>query len=94
MRTARLTVLLPPDRKIEIEQKAATMGISTGELVRRAVDDYEQMTREEEAELAALVAEANKAIPAMAASLDSMIATLSKASDEVRETLASLSSRA
>ncbi len=94
MRTARLTVLLPPDRKAEIEQKAAIMGISTGELVRRAVDEFEQMTPEQEAELAMLVEEANRAIPAMAASIDRMIATMQASSEHVRQTLAALSTRA
>jgi Arc/MetJ-type ribon-helix-helix transcriptional regulator len=93
MRTARLTVLLPPERKAQIEQKAATMGISTGELVRRAVDDYEQMTPEQEAELAVLVEEANRAIPAIASSLDSMIATVRDTREHIRQTLASLSTR-
>ncbi len=92
MRTARLTVLLPPERKTEIERKAATMGISTGELVRRAVDDYDQMTPEQEAELAMLVAQANQAIPAMAASLDRMIQSVRETREHIRATLASLSS--
>jgi pyrimidine operon attenuation protein/uracil phosphoribosyltransferase len=93
MRTARLTVLLPPDRKMEIEQKAATMGISTGELVRRAVDDYNQLTPEQEAELAMLVEQANSAIPAMAASLDRMIETVRSTREHIQLTLASLSAR-
>ena len=93
MRTARLTVLLPPDRKVEIEQKAATMGISTGELVRRAVDDYNQLTPEQEAELAMLVEQANSAIPAMAASLDRMIETVRSTREHIQLTLASLSAR-
>lgn len=94
MRTARLTVLLPPDRKTEIEQKAATMGISTGELVRRAVDDYDQLTPEQEAELEMLVAQANEAIPAMAASLDRMIDTVRRTREDIQTTLAALSVRA
>ena len=93
MRTARLTVLLPPDRKVEIEQKAATMGISTGELVRRAVDDYNQLTPEQEAELAMLVEQANSAIPAMAVSLDRMIETVRSTREHIQLTLASLSAR-
>jgi hypothetical protein len=76
MRTARLTVLMRPEEKAEIEAKAARRGVSSGEYVRLAVDNYEQISAEEEAELTALVAEANAVIPKMQASLDRSIATL------------------
>jgi hypothetical protein len=94
MHTARMTVLLPPDRKAEVERKAAALGISTGELVRRAVADFDQMTPEQEAELEVLVEQANKAIPAMAASLDNMIATVRGMRENIRQTLACLSAPA
>jgi hypothetical protein len=94
MRTARLTVLMPPERKAEIERKASTMGISTGELVRRAVDEYDHLTPEQEAELALLVEEANKAIPEMAKSLDRMIDSLRETREDIQRTLGSLSRRA
>ena len=76
MRTARLTVLMKPEEKADLEAKAAQRGVSSGEYVRLAVDNYEKISVEEEAELAALVAEANAAIPKMRESLDRSIATL------------------
>jgi uncharacterized coiled-coil protein SlyX len=70
MHTARLTVLMPPERKAKIERDAAEMGVSSGEYMRLAVDNIEKLSAEEEAELAALVAEANVAIPKMAETMD------------------------
>lgn len=76
MRTERVTVLMKPEEKASIEAKAAERGVSSGEYIRLAVDNFEKISAEEEAELAALVAEANAAIPKMQASLDRSIATL------------------
>lgn len=76
MRNARLTVLMRPEEKAAIEERAARRGISSGEYVRLAVDNYEKLSAEEEAELAALVAEANAAIPKMQQALERSIATL------------------
>ena len=87
MRTARVTVLMKPEEKAEMEANAARLGISSGEYVRLAVDNFDKPTAAEEAELAALVEEANKAIPKMAASLDRMSRTLRETHDEVDRTL-------
>ena len=76
MRTERVTVLMKPEEKAAIEAKAAERGVSSGEYIRLAVDNFEKISAEEEAELMALVAEANAAIPKMRASLDRSIATL------------------
>ena len=76
MRTERVTVLMKPEEKAAIEAKAAERGVSSGEYIRLAVDNFDRISAEEEAELAALVAEANDAIPKMQASLDRSIATL------------------
>ena len=76
MRTARATVLMTPDEKAAIEKRAASMGVSSGEYIRLAVDNFEKISPEQEAELEALVAEVNHAIPKMAAMLDSMSRTL------------------
>ena len=83
MHTARLTVLMPPERKAEIERRAAARGISTGELVRRAVEEYDEMSPEEEAELAVLVEQVNAAVPRMNAALERMSETLRKTHEEV-----------
>jgi hypothetical protein len=83
MRTARATVLMTPDEKATIEKRAASMGVSSGEYIRLAVDNFEKISPEQEAELAALVEEANKAIPEMAAMLDKMSADLRDTHEEV-----------
>ena len=76
MKTARTTVLMTPEEKATLERRAASMGVSSGEYIRLAVDNYERISPEEEAELAALVAEVNAAIPKMHASIDESIKTL------------------
>jgi hypothetical protein len=87
MHTARLTVLMPPERKAKIERDAAEMGISSGEYVRLAVDNFDKRTAAEEAELSSLVDEVNKVIPKMAASLDGMSRTLQETHEEIDRTL-------
>ena len=78
MRTARTTVLMSPEEKAAIEKRAASMGVSSGEYIRLAVDNYEMTSPQEEAVLAVLVEELNKAVPKMRASLDRMSKTLRK----------------
>jgi hypothetical protein len=65
-----------PEEKSKIEALAASRGISSGEYVRLAVDNYERLSETEEAALTALVAEANAAIPGMRKALDRSIARL------------------
>jgi hypothetical protein len=69
MQTARLTVLLTPDRKASIERRAAQMGVSSGEFVRLAVEQFDP-ERSDDSALAALAEEVNRALPAMRRSLD------------------------
>ncbi|HKC02047.1 MAG TPA: hypothetical protein VKC17_01940 [Sphingomicrobium sp.] len=83
MKTARTTVLMTPEEKASIEKRAASMGVSSGEYIRLAVDNYDKISPAEEAELAALVEEVNKAIPKMRTSLDRMSQTLRETSKEV-----------
>ena len=78
MKTARTTVLMTPEEKAALEKRAASLGVSSGEYIRLAVDNYERISPEEEAELGALVKEVNMAIPKMRASLDRMSKTLRK----------------
>jgi hypothetical protein len=78
MKTARTTVLMTPEEKAALEKRAASLGVSSGEYIRLAVDNYEKISPEEEAELGALVKEVNTAIPKMRASLDRMSKTLRK----------------
>ena len=76
MRNNRMTILMSDDEKIGVETLANQMGVSNSEYVRLAVDNYSNISLEQEAELAALVAEVNKAIPEMRASLDRSCARL------------------
>ncbi len=76
MHTERVTFLTSRAGKAALAKRAAAQGVSMGEYVRRRVEDDDELTAEQEAELAALVAEANEAIPKMQASLDRSIATL------------------
>jgi phosphate uptake regulator len=70
MRNARLTILMTDDEKQEIEVSANRLGLSSSEYVRLAVDNFEKPTAAEEAELKALAAELDSAVPRMQASLE------------------------
>ena len=70
MQNARVTFLTTPDRKAAIVAKAASLGVSSGEYIRLAVDNFDRISAKEEVELAALAAELNAAVPAMRASLN------------------------
>lgn len=95
MRTERVTFLTSREHKEELDAFAASRGESVGNVVREATAQYiGQPTAEEEAELAALVAQVNKAIPEMNASIDSMIKSVRGMRRNIRETLDSLSTRA
>ena len=87
MQTERVTFLTTPDRKAALASRAAAQGISIGEYVRRKTDEEDELTPEQEAELAMLVAQVNEAIPKMEASLDDMILTIRRTREELRETL-------
>ena len=53
--TARLMVLMSPEERAALDVKARTLGVSAGEVVRRAVQAFELGTEEEAAELRALI---------------------------------------
>jgi hypothetical protein len=83
MRTARTTVLMTPEEKAALEKRAMSLGVSSGEHIRLAVDNYEKVSPDQEAELAALVTEVNAAIPKIRDSLDSSIKTLKDLHNEM-----------
>ena len=88
MQTERVTILMTADRKALVASRAAARGISMGEYLRRKVeDDDDELTPEQEAELAELVRQANIAIPAMAESFDRMSEMLRKTSSDIDRTL-------
>lgn len=78
MRTERVTFLTSRASKAVLAKRAAEQGVSMGEYLRRRVEDDPELTSEQEAELAVLVAQANEAIPKMRASMDRMLETLDK----------------
>ena len=94
MQTERVTILMTPAKKAELAARAAAQHMSIGQYVRRKVEDDDDLTPEQEAELAVLVAQANEAIPKMADSLDRMIETVRTTSENIRRTLDSLSTPA
>lgn len=88
MQTERVTILMTPDRKARVASRAAARGISMGEYMRQKIeDDEDDITPEEEAELAELVRQVNITIPKMAASLDSMSETIRKSNAEIDKLL-------
>lgn len=83
MQTERVTFLTSREAKKALDAFASKRGESVGNVVREATASYiGQPSPEEEAELAALVKEVNKAIPKMQASIESMIETLEKSHRE------------
>ena len=87
MQTERVTFLTSRDHKAALDAYAARNGLSVGNVVREATTRYIAQGRDEEAELAALVAEVNLAIPKMNASIDGMIETMRSTHEEVDRTL-------
>ena len=61
--SARLMVLMSPEERASLDAKARALGVSAGEVVRRAVGAFELGTEEEAAELRALIAVFNELHP-------------------------------
>lgn len=83
MQTERVTFLTDRKLKAALDTYAASTGQSVGSVVREATAKYIAQGPDEEAELAALVEEVNKAIPKMHASIDEMSRMIRKTSLEV-----------
>lgn len=94
MQTERVTFLTTPDHKAALDAFATSNGQSVGHVVREATLRYiAQPSASEEAELAALVAEVNKALPKMEASLDDMSRTLRDTHEDVDRMLREMGAR-
>lgn len=91
MQTARVTVLMTPERKAAMETLAAGLGVSAGEYIRLAVDNYQ--TREDEEQLLGLVAQLDAALPAMSDALDRSVVSLDTAHDKVDQVLRAIGAR-
>ncbi|MES2441961.1 MAG: hypothetical protein V4574_03960 [Pseudomonadota bacterium] len=87
MQTERVTILMTPAKKAALAARAAARHMSIGQYVRRRVEDDDELTPDQEAELALLVAEVNKAVPRMIEQLDEMSATLRATHEQVDQTL-------
>ena len=53
--SARLMVLMSPEERAALDAKARALGVSAGEVVRRAVQAFEIGTQQEAAELRSLI---------------------------------------
>ena len=91
MRTARVTVLMTPDEKVGLEADAARLGVSGGEYIRLAVDNFANAREMRELEM--LADQINAAVPAMAASLDRSGDTLDRINARLEATLVQLGTR-
>jgi hypothetical protein len=67
---------MKPEEKAALEAKAAKRGVSSGEYLRLAVDNFEKVSDEQEAELEELAKELTAAVPKMKAALESSCKTL------------------
>ena len=87
MQTERVTILMTPARKASLAARAAAQHMSIGQYVRRKIEDEDDLSPEQEAELAMLIEQVNEAVPKMRADLDHMIATIQATNDKVDRTL-------
>lgn len=94
MQTERVTFLTTPENKAALDAFAAHSGQSVGQVVREATSRYiARPDVEGEAELAALVAQVNLALPKMEAALDEMSQTLRETHSEVDRMLRAMGAR-
>jgi uncharacterized protein YlxW (UPF0749 family) len=96
MQTERVTFLTSRDHKAALDAYATRTGQSVGNVVREATSQFISQppaANDEEAELAALVAEVNEAIPKMNASIDEMSQTLQQTHIEVDRMLRAMGAR-
>jgi hypothetical protein len=96
LQTERVTFLTSRDHKKALDSYASKSGQSVGNVVREATVRYMAQPRDEsdeEAELAALVAEVNLALPKMNASIDNMIETMRQSHFETDKLLRQMGAR-
>lgn len=91
MQTARVTVLMEPDRKAALEAQARQLGVSSGEYIRLAVDNYTAAGETEDLEH--VLEEFHRQMPEMLAAFDKIDAALDRASGEIDKCLRQLGVR-
>ena len=80
MQTKRVTFLTTPDHKAALDAFATSNGQSVGHVVREATAGYiAQASRERDEAMAAVLAEAERALPAMRGDLDAIRASIADA---------------
>lgn len=95
MQTERVTFLTSRDHKAALDAYAVRNGHSVGHVVREATSRFmSEPAADEEAELAALVAQVNEALPKMEASLEAMRCDLRETHLEVDRMLRAMGARA
>jgi phage-related tail protein len=67
---------MKPEEKAALEYKASKRGVSSGEYLRLAVDNFDNLSDKQEAELAELAKELKSAVPRIKAALESSCQTL------------------
>ena len=90
MQTERVTFLTSRDHKAALDAYAKESGMSVGHVVREATSQFiaqPPAANDEEAQLAALVAQVNEAIPKMEAAFDEMSRSLRETHEQVDRTL-------
>jgi hypothetical protein len=82
-----VTFLTTPAAKAALCSRASARGLSVGEYIRRKVEEDDEMTPAQEAELRILIDAVNDAVPKMNASIDGMIETLQQTRVEMDKLL-------
>ncbi len=91
MQTARVTILMTPEKKAAFDALAAERGLSTGEFFRQAGDRaVVGEAAEEEAALELLVTELERLLPDMHRKLDAMRDSIATARQAIRDSLAAV----
>ena len=88
MKTARMTILLTPEQKAAIQARAESLGLSTGELLRRAVETYGTNPTDDAAESEAVL---NALADELFAAAKAARAALAAANRDVQATVKQLS---
>ena len=81
MRNARVTVLMTPAEKSELEAEAAKSGVSSGEFIRLAVDNFD--ARDREAELGLLTDELEASLPKMREDFEAMVGSMRSVNEAI-----------